>query len=74
MLADDKFFDFNMQHAKGAKMPRGNKEEILKYQIPVPPPDEQARIVAILDKFDALTNSVKLDCARSNTSITAICY
>lgn len=58
VLADDKFFDFNMQHAKGAKMPRGNKEEILKYQIPVPPPDEQARIVAILDKFDALTNSL----------------
>lgn len=58
VLADDKFFDYNMQHAKGAKMPRGSKEEILKYEIPLPSPDEQARIVAILDKFDALTNSL----------------
>jgi type I restriction enzyme S subunit len=58
VLADDKFFDYNMQHVKGAKMPRGNKEEILKYEIPVPSPEEQARIVAILDKFDALTNSL----------------
>jgi type I restriction enzyme S subunit len=58
VLADDKFFDYNMQHAKGAKMPRGNKEEILKYEIPVPSPEEQARIVAILDKFDALTSSL----------------
>ena len=47
-----------MQHAKGAKMPRGNKDEILKYRIPLPSLSEQARIVAILDKFDALTTSI----------------
>ena len=58
VLADDKFFDYNMHHAKGAKMPRGSKDEILKYRIPVPSLAEQARIVAILDKFDALTNSL----------------
>lgn len=58
VLADDQFFDYNMQHAKGAKMPRGSKEEILKYEIPVPSSEEQARIVAILDKFDALTHSL----------------
>nr|WP_309577621.1 restriction endonuclease subunit S [Moraxella osloensis] len=58
ILADDKFFDFNMQNAKGAKMPRGNKEAILKYSFPVPPLDEQKRIVNILDKFEALTHSI----------------
>ncbi|WP_281480079.1 restriction endonuclease subunit S [Wohlfahrtiimonas chitiniclastica] len=58
VLADDKFFDYNMQHARGAKMPRGNKAEILKYPIPIPSLNEQARIVGILDKFDALTNSI----------------
>ena len=58
VLADDKFFEYDMQHAKGAKMPRGNKDEILKYRIPVPSLSEQARIVAILDKFDALTASI----------------
>jgi type I restriction enzyme S subunit len=29
-----------------------------QFKIPVPSPKEQARIVAILDKFDALTNSI----------------
>ncbi|ELY6210426.1 restriction endonuclease subunit S [Cronobacter dublinensis] len=58
VLADDKFFEYNMQHAKGAKMPRGNKDAILKYRIPVPSFDEQIRIVTILDKFDTLTNSI----------------
>lgn len=58
VLADDKFFEYNMQHAKGAKMPRGNKEAILKYRIPIPSFNEQNRIVAILDKFDSLTSSV----------------
>lgn len=58
VLADDKFFEYNMQHAKGAKMPRGNKDAILKYRIPIPSVDEQAHIVAILDKFDTLTNSI----------------
>ncbi|MDH1334569.1 restriction endonuclease subunit S [Comamonas thiooxydans] len=58
VLADDNFFEYDMQHAKGAKMPRGNKDEILKYRIPLPSLSEQARIVAILDKFDALTTSI----------------
>ena len=65
VLADDKFFDYNMQHAKGAKMPRGNKNKIMEYPIPIPYPNnpikslaEQERIVSILDKFDALTSSI----------------
>ena len=39
-------------------MPRGNKAKIMEYLIPIPPLAEQARIVAILDKFDALANSI----------------
>ena len=59
ILADEKFFDYNMQYAKGAKMPRGNKSKIMEYSFPVPINlAEQNRIVAILDKFDALTNSI----------------
>ena len=65
VLADDKFFEYNMQHAKGAKMPRGNKPKIMEYGIPIPyasDPEkslaEQARIVDILDKFDTLTSSI----------------
>jgi type I restriction enzyme S subunit len=63
VLADDKFFEYNMQHAKGAKMPRGNKAKIMEYPIPCPNNpkkslEEQSRIVAILDKFDTLTHSI----------------
>jgi type I restriction enzyme S subunit len=47
-----------MQHAKGAKMPRGNKTEIMNYRFPIPPLEEQARIVNILDKFETLTTSI----------------
>ncbi|MFR9546399.1 MAG: restriction endonuclease subunit S [Rikenellaceae bacterium] len=58
VLCGDKFFDYNMQHAKGAKMPRGSKDAIMRYQIPIPSIKEQQRIVTILDKFDTLTTSI----------------
>ena len=58
VLADDIFFVYNMQYAKGAKMPRGNKQKIMEYQIPIPPIEEQKRIVSILDKFETLTTSI----------------
>ncbi len=35
-----------------------NAQIVKKIQIPIPPLAEQERIVAILDKFDALTNSI----------------
>lgn len=58
ILADDKFFAYAMQNAKGAKMPRGNKAAIMNYKIPVPPLEEQNRIVSILDKFDTLVSDI----------------
>lgn len=54
LLSSDDFFAYNMQHAKGAKMPRGNKLAILKYPIPVPPLEVQREIVQVLDAFTAL--------------------
>ena len=32
LLSSDSFFAYSMQHAKGAKMPRGNKEAIMRYR------------------------------------------
>lgn len=58
VLADDKFFVYNMQYAKGAKMPRGSKQKIMDYLIPIPPLSEQQRIVSVLDKFHTLTTSI----------------
>jgi len=45
LLSSEAFFAFNMQHAKGAKMPRGSKAMILKYRIPIPPLEIQREIV-----------------------------
>ena len=47
-----------MQNAKGAKMPRGNKEQVMKYQLAIPSLADQERIVSILDRFDALCNDL----------------
>lgn len=54
LLSSDGFFAYNMQHAKGGKMPRGNKAAILNYRIPVPPLEVQREIVRVLDKFTQL--------------------
>lgn len=54
VLSADDFFAYSMQHAKGAKMPRGNKAAILSYRIPVPPIAVQREIVRILDQFTQL--------------------
>jgi type I restriction enzyme S subunit len=54
VISSDLFFEYNMQHAKGAKMPRGNKAKIFEYSIPVPPIEVQREIVSILDTFTQL--------------------
>ncbi|EMR35185.1 MULTISPECIES: restriction endonuclease subunit S [Vibrio] len=62
VLSSDEFFSYNMQHAKGAKMPRGDKTAILNYRVPIVCPDNpekskevQAEIIRILDTFTSLT-------------------
>ena len=58
VLSSDKFFAFDMQYAKGAKMPRGNKVAIMTYQFSLPTLEKQKEIVDILDKFDSLCNDL----------------
>lgn len=43
---------------KEGGVPAVNKSDLLKLQIALPPLTEQARIVAILDRFDTLTSSL----------------
>lgn len=43
-----------------AKIKRLSGESISKLAIPVPPPEEQERIVAILDHFDVLVNDISI--------------
>ncbi len=46
------------QYITGTKVRRVNADNLAKILIPVPSSEEQARIVAILDKFDTLTSSI----------------
>ena len=39
-------------------MPRGSKDAILKYSIPIPSTGEQKRIADILEKFETLIHSI----------------
>lgn len=52
MLARDDFFDYVMSDIKGMKMPRGKKETIIRYEVPIPSLEEQKRIVAEVEKIE----------------------
>ena len=52
MLRRDVFFDYVMEGKKGVKMPRGNKEDIKKYKIPIPLFEEQKRIIAQIEAIE----------------------
>ena len=52
IVASDNFIDYVMSGAKGIKMPRGDKEQIKKYRLSIPTPNEQCKIAALLSKLD----------------------
>lgn len=58
VLSSEQFFYYDIQNSKGAKMPRGSKDAVLRYSIPVPPPAIQREIVRILDNFTELTSEL----------------
>ena len=52
LLSQQLFFDYVMAGAKGCKMPRGDKKQIMQWQISLPPLEEQRRIAGILGAID----------------------
>lgn len=57
ILLQDAFYDYVMKGAKGSKMPRGDKEQIMRYEIAVRNPAEYSIgkfIVDIMDKIAVL--------------------
>lgn len=59
LLQTDKFLEFKKKYAQGAKVTRLRSGSLPTFTIPIPPLEEQERIVAILDKFDALVNDIQ---------------
>lgn len=52
ILANDTFFDYSMTTSKGTKMPRGDKDAIMKYVVPQFTYMEQEKIASILRSLD----------------------
>ncbi|HBR1282309.1 restriction endonuclease subunit S [Klebsiella pneumoniae] len=52
-------FDLEKEFARGSTLKTITKEEFSRFQIPIPPIEEQNRIVSLLDKFDTLTYSIE---------------
>ncbi len=52
------FHDQIKKHISSGKISAINAKGLSKVKIPIPPLEKQKAIVAILDKFDALTNSI----------------
>ena len=65
ILFQDGFFDYVMSGAKGTKMPRGDKNHIMQYQIPCFS-DQQ------LQKFNALASSVEQNQALNRQEMASL--
>ena len=52
------FYNQKKRYAHGTKVIEMNPRDLAKIRLPVPPMEEQHRIVDILDRFDALTTSL----------------
>ena len=61
-LRRNKFFDYIMNEAgtRGLKMPRGNKNGIIKYAIALPSIEEQKRIAKEVAYLDSLIEDAKM--------------
>ena len=55
-LSQDEFFEFVMAGAKGTKMPRGDKLQIMQYEINIPTLNNQRKIISILDNISYKIN------------------
>lgn len=62
-LKQDAFFDYEMQGKKGVKMPRGDKKQILNYEVPIPPLPEQQKIVSEIEKIETKISALEKELA-----------
>ena len=68
LLSQQAFFDYVMSGAKGCKMPRGDKKQIMQWPVNIPAIDVQKKVVAILSSLD---NKIRLN-RRINDNLEAM--
>ena len=75
-LRRDTFFDYIMNEAgtRGLKMPRGNKEGIIRYRIALPDMEEQRKVADEISSLDTLIADAKNTMASCNIRKKVILY
>ena len=58
-LSSSKFFNYVEENQSGSAYPAISDSKVKEFKLPIPPLEKQAHIVAILDKFDTLTTSIR---------------
>lgn len=58
-LRRQQFFDYVMTDVKGMKMPRGNKDHILRFQIPLIDREEQMSILEKVREYEAIISEAR---------------
>ena len=61
ILSDDDFFAYMMAGKSGLKMPRGDKDAIKRYLVPLPSMEKQKKLVAECEKIDKKIAQAKKD-------------
>ena len=72
VMANDSFINYVMSGAKGVKMPRGDKEQILKYSFSIPTTKEQnkiSRMLSLLDERISTQNKIIEDLKKLKSAI-----
>lgn len=57
-ISSAEFKNYVEENQSGSAYPAISDSKVKEFKLPIPPLAEQERIVTILDKFDALTNSI----------------
>ena len=73
IMANDTFINYVMSGAKGVKMPRGDKEQMLKYVFSIPRIEEQYKISRLLHLLDDRIATQNKSIEKYESLIQAIC-
>ena len=72
VIANDRFIKFVMGGAKGVKMPRGDKEQMITYKVGLPCIEEQkkiANLLSLLDERISTQNKIIEDLKKLNAQL-----
>jgi hypothetical protein len=70
-LSTDAFFEHMSRHAKGSKMPGGDRDATMRYHVPVPDIDTQRYAVATICEMEETTKQLieKLEAERETVTM-----